>query len=194
MTIYLVRHAKAGSRNAWTEDDRIRPLNANGVRQAEAIAARLAAREPTRLLSSPYLRCMQTLEPLGAVVGVEVEVSEPLEEGNSFEGALALIASLPDHSVLCSHGDVIPEVLRALERRGAVIDGDVHWKKGSVWTLERRDGQVTSMHVWWPPKPADDRDADWRCYRVGWRPLSRCPTSRSRSSLRSLRARSRSWR
>ncbi len=46
--IYLVRHAKAGERRVWDGDDEARPLSKLGWKQSEAIAKRLAKREPRR--------------------------------------------------------------------------------------------------------------------------------------------------
>ena len=64
--VFLVRHARAGDRERWTGDDRLRPLDGKGRRQADAMVAPLAGYPITRLVSSPYLRCVQTLEPLSA--------------------------------------------------------------------------------------------------------------------------------
>lgn len=150
MSLYLVRHAKAGNRAEWQGDDRIRPLTPKGWRQAEAIAARLAPLRPTVLRSSTYVRCRQTLEPLGALVGLDVVDEPALVEGNPFEPVLHLLAALPDGAVLCSHGDVIPDTLAALERRGCRFDGPVEWRKGSVWTLERVGDDIVAAEMWLP--------------------------------------------
>src|SRR5206468_2146730 len=69
---YLVRHGAAGDRHAWHEADELRPLDEEGRWQAEALVALLAEAVIERLLSSPYLRCVQTLEPLAAVRGTWV--------------------------------------------------------------------------------------------------------------------------
>jgi 8-oxo-dGTP diphosphatase len=139
MPTYLVRHAKAGSRRDWEGPDECRPLTAAGRLQAAAIAERLRARPITRLLSSPYLRCVQTLEPLAKELGLVVECDDDLAEGSGFEPVLKLLDELPDHSALCSHGDVIPETLRALERRGLEFVGLRDTRKGSIVVLERDD-------------------------------------------------------
>jgi 8-oxo-dGTP diphosphatase len=118
VTVYFVRHAKAGHRSRWDGDDRERPLSRAGRHQAKLIAARLAARSTTTLVSSPFARCMQTLEPLATLTGATVVADDRLAEEQPFEPVLALLADLPDASVLCSHGDVIPETIAALERRG----------------------------------------------------------------------------
>jgi 8-oxo-dGTP diphosphatase len=150
MSLYLVRHAKAGNRSEWRDDDRVRPLTPKGWRQADAIAARIAPLAPSVLLSSSYLRCRQTLEPLATATGLEVVDEPALVEGNPFEPVLGLLATLPDGAVLCSHGDVIPDTLAALDRRGCRFIGPVEWRKGSVWTLERVDSSIVAAEMWLP--------------------------------------------
>lgn len=154
-TLYLVRHAKAGDRSRWTGDDVLRPLSGKGRRQAVTLCERLLPLVGTRpgavLLSSTYLRCLQTLEPLAARLHSQVHSDDRLTEGGSFEGALELISSVADGSVLCSHGDIIPDVVLALERRGTTIVTEPDWRKGSVWVLERRDDRVETASVWPPP-------------------------------------------
>ena len=76
MPLYLVRHAKAGNRSKWVGPDELRPLTKSGREQADRLAGELADEPITRILSSPYVRCMQTVEPLGRKRGVEVMVSE----------------------------------------------------------------------------------------------------------------------
>ena len=78
---YVVRHAKAGDRSDWTGDDRMRPLTKSGRRQAEALADMLDREPIDKILSSGYLRCMQTLEALGTRRKLPVEPVEELEEG-----------------------------------------------------------------------------------------------------------------
>jgi len=136
MRAFLVRHAKAGSRSDWDGDDPDRPLSKNGWKQAEALAKKLAKARPSVLVTSPYVRCRQTLEPLGERCGLPVTVDERLAEGGRFEDVLELLAELPDRAVLCSHGDVIPDTMAALERRGCVIETDPDWRKATVWTIE----------------------------------------------------------
>ena len=150
--LYLVRHAKAGSRTRWTGDDRLRPLTDTGWAQAEALADRLAPLAAGgRLVSSPYVRCVQTIEPLAARLGTTVGIDECLAEESGFVGAIELLASLPEGSVLCSHGDVIPDTMEALQRRGCAIVGEPDWRKASVWVLTRKGGDVVSATAWPPP-------------------------------------------
>ena len=149
--IYLVRHAKAGSRSDWVGDDRLRPLSNKGFRQSELLAERLAPVSTGPVVSSPYLRCVQTLEPLATRLGTTVQHDERLAENTGFEGALALLADLPDGAVLCSHGDVIPDTMGALQRRGCAFAGEADWRKASVWVLTRTEGVVVQATAWPPP-------------------------------------------
>ena len=62
-----------------------------------------------------------------------------------------LLYSLPDHAVVCSHGDVIPALVNALGASGMRVHGASEWGKGSVWVLERHEGRFVSAHAWAPP-------------------------------------------
>lgn len=154
-TLFLVRHAKAGDRSRWTGDDVLRPLSGKGRRQAVSLCERLlplvGARSDAQLLSSTYLRCLQTLEPLAARLHSRVHVDDRLTEGGGFEGVLDMISSIPDGSVMCSHGDIIPDVITALERRATDITTEPDWRKGSVWVLERTGERIATASVWPPP-------------------------------------------
>lgn len=151
--IFLVRHAKAGHRDQSVVDDTLRPLTRNGWAQAEALVDRLiAAGAGAPLLASPYVRCMQTLEPLAARLGTPVEADRRLAEAQPFEPLLELLGSVPDGAVLCSHGDMIPDALGALDRRGLILTSAPNWKKASVWVLQRNaDGVITHAAAWPPP-------------------------------------------
>lgn len=153
--LYLVRHAKAGSRSAWEGDDRDRPLSRAGAAQAAAIAERWSGPErldpPSTLLSSDSLRCRQTLEPLAGLVGLDIGIDGRLREGTAFEGTVELLGEVPDGTVMCSHGDVIPDAIAALERRGCTVHGTADWRKGTVWAIDRRGGEFVGARVWSPP-------------------------------------------
>lgn len=147
MPLYLVRHAKAGSRSGYDGPDHERPLTQKGRAQADAIAERLAPAGVPRVLSSPYVRCVQTLTPLADRLGLRVETTEALAEGAPFEPVLELLAHAEDGTALCTHGDVLPDVLDALARRGTTIHEPVDLSKGVTWVLERAEGRVVSAHA-----------------------------------------------
>jgi 8-oxo-dGTP diphosphatase len=151
VAIYFVRHAKAGSRQQWVGDDVVRPLSKAGRAQAEGLVGLLGGQAVPRIASSPYLRCVQTVEPLAAAVGLVVEPLDMLAEGRPFEPVLELLVALAEESVLCSHGDVIPDTIEALMRRGMVVEGEPDWRKGATWVLERVDGDVVRAKALPPP-------------------------------------------
>lgn len=150
--IYLVRHAKAGERRLWESDDAARPLSRLGHRQSEAIAERLAGKDISTLHSSPFVRCVQTLEPLAARLGTEIRHDDRLAEGAPFEPVLDLLAEVDCCAVLCSHGDIVTDVIQALHRRGMEVKSSPDWRKGSIWVLKRKHDRITTAKVWPPPK------------------------------------------
>jgi 8-oxo-dGTP diphosphatase len=152
VALYIVRHAQAGDRKDWDGDDRVRPLTAPGLAQARHLDERFASIPVALVLSSPYVRCMQTVEPLAHSHGLSVEPTKQLKEGKSFAGVLELLETVPDHTVLCSHGDVIPETIAALYRRGMEITSAEDWRKGSTWVIER-DGDTFPSALALPPPP-----------------------------------------
>lgn len=146
--VLLIRHAHAGKRGA--DHDDLRPLSNKGARQAAAIAARLRDVPLLRTLTSPYLRCIQTIEPLAAMLGTEVEQLVGLGEGAGPGPALGLVESATAPIAICTHGDVLGEVLMLLERRGVDLDGDA-LAKGCTWRLTVADGSVTRARYEAPP-------------------------------------------
>lgn len=151
MALYLVRHGSAGARDDADPDDEQRPLDSNGHFQAQRLAEWLSHDEPRPILSSPLLRCRQTVEPLAKCVGVEVGIDDRLAEGSSVEEAWELVTSLAETTaVLCSHGDVIPEVISRAQRRGMVVPGKSGCAKGSVWALSHWDGETFATGLYTP--------------------------------------------
>lgn len=154
MAIFLVRHAAAGDRFDWDGPDRLRPLTARGGRQAHGLVEALEGRTVDRILTSPFTRCVATVEPLGAARGLAVEVVDELAERRSVL-AIELAESLVGtDAVLCSHGDVIPEVLWALARRHRLdLPAPLHMRceKGSTWVLDATGTAFVSAEYLPPP-------------------------------------------
>jgi phosphohistidine phosphatase SixA len=141
---YVVRHAKAGDRAEWSGDDRMRPLTKSGQRQAEAIANMLDGEAIDKILSSGYLRCVQTVEPLGSRRKLPVEPVNELEEGAGGESVLRLVQKFRGRNiVLCTHGDVMEELLEGLIAQGLLQRARANMEKGSTWVLEEKDGKIT---------------------------------------------------
>jgi 8-oxo-dGTP pyrophosphatase MutT (NUDIX family)/broad specificity phosphatase PhoE len=143
-TVYLVRHGHAGEKSAWIGDDRLRPLSPTGEAQAQDLVPLLRFTGIQHLISSPHLRCVQTLEPLASELGLKIEEHPGLAEGAPDEMLDALLEGANGQTVvLCSHGDVIPRVLDRLSAEGVEIVGD-DAKKGSIWVLAAVDGRFRS--------------------------------------------------
>ena len=151
MTIYLVRHAKAGSRKNWDDDDTQRPLVKSGWEQARLLVQKFENVEVTRLISSPYVRCQQTLLPLAEARGLVVEVDVRLAENTSRGIVADLLGSVDEGTVLCSHGDVIPDVLGLFERNGMTLLSWCDTRKGATARLEKADGVFSTVDFWAPP-------------------------------------------
>ncbi len=166
MTIVeLVRHAKAYRRDQWWgRADRERPLTESGVVQSRRLARLLHERHGpiSGLYSSPFVRCVQTLEPLAELASLKIALEPALGEATTLpvhDGGDAWVASawlggravavvnriVVEHAggrvIVCSHGDVIPSVTALLVGRDGVDLDDVRCRKGGRFTLEF-DGTV----------------------------------------------------
>ena len=141
--LLVVRHADAGDKGSWEGPDLLRPLSPAGRRQAEGLVVRLEDFPVERILSSPTLRCRQTVQPLARDRFLEVEPLAALGVGASPAQVLAVFWQALRHAVLCTHGETIGQLLTQLLADGLVVEGPLDWPKGSTWLLQRTDrGQV----------------------------------------------------
>jgi 8-oxo-dGTP diphosphatase len=154
MTVFLVRHADAKSRANWPHQDETRPLTRKGLAQAEGLVDLLRDRPIRRILSSPAVRCVETVAPLANKLGLEVDETDALHEGADASKAYGLVRRAVKEkgdTVLCTHGDLVPEVLRLANRDGMTIDDTPRWAKGSTWALEVEGHQLTRARYLPPP-------------------------------------------
>ena len=147
MLVLLVRHGHAGAKRQWHGDDGFRPLDAPGLAQGAALAHFLARFAPARILSSPFLRCVQTVTPLSDALGIPIERTSNLVP-QAGEAAIVLARNVsidgPGAVVLCTHGEVIHEMQAQLTHDGIPDFGPASPReKGSVWVLERTDGRFS---------------------------------------------------
>ena len=123
----LVRHASAGDRTEWDGDDRLRPLDEKGCRQAAGLVELLREFEIDRILSSPAVRCVATVEPLARARGLKIEQLEQLSEDWQWNVGATLVRELAaEDVVVCGHG--------GLEQ--SVLDDPPRWKKGTVFVVD----------------------------------------------------------
>lgn len=145
--VLVVRHASAGDPRAWRGDDRARPLDQAGRRQAHALRWALAAFSPELLFSADRARCVQTLEPLATALGTEIE-EDPLFGEDAYLAApsrgrerfLGLAASGKTVAV-CSQGNVIQDLLPML---GVRVPSQGGVEKGSLWALFFGAGELVA--------------------------------------------------
>ena len=103
-----------GRRRPSAPARRARPPPGRGARRAAA--ARSGVR---RVVSSPYVRCVETVEPLAAALGLPVEQDDRLAEGAGSGRARA--AARRTASLACTHGDVVDDVLGHGLKKGAAV-------------------------------------------------------------------------
>jgi 8-oxo-dGTP diphosphatase len=159
--IYVIRHAKAGDRERWTGPDELRPLTGGGWRQANGLVETLAGRPLTRILSSPYVRCVQTMEPLAEEREIPVEAIPELGEGMAFDllEKIAVGASASGPAALSVHGDVLRALVDDLRERGILNGngrGDV--RKGCIWILQVHRGTIVEARYVPPPPSGPDAE------------------------------------
>lgn len=178
-SLLLLRHAWAGVRGSTAGDDAARPLDARGRDQARRLPEHLRRvlgddLAGARLLSSPFTRCVQTLEPLAGHLGVAVAVDERLAEipaplhsrdgwpDAAWYGARAS-AAVDDAGrsttplIVCSHGELLPALLALLSGRDGLevpTSIDLSAKaldKGAAWLLPISPGHIVEVAAPDPP-------------------------------------------
>jgi len=152
-----VRHARAGSRKHWKRPDIERPLSKKGQHQAEGLVDMLARYPIEKILSSPYVRCVQTVEPLAEKLKKQVEQQLELTEGSPIDEVVRLLRrSAGSTDVWCTHGDIVAIVLDAIvELDGVKLKkAEKKYPKGSFWELQQdKKGRVTKAIYFAPPEP-----------------------------------------
>ena len=151
-SIHLVRHAWAGVADAADPEDRDRPLDKRGKKQRSALRDMLMAYPITRIGSSNYTRCVATVKPFANRLGIPVEHESALLEGSHPHKLVSLIHDLQkEAAVLCTHGDVIADLIGHLFAEGIPMDGPKEWDKGSIWQLRTIAGRAVSGTYIPPP-------------------------------------------
>jgi 8-oxo-dGTP diphosphatase len=140
-TFYVVRHAKSGSRSHWSGDDRLRPLSKKGQKQAEALISILEPFPISGIYSSPFLRCVQTVQPLAKAHKLPIKQTPALAEGQGLAGAMQILGDPKlKNAVLSTHGDIVWELVEELVKRKVVKAGEGGYGKGSTWVVDVEDG------------------------------------------------------
>src|SRR4051794_34979738 len=102
--IFLVRHAHAGDKRTWSGPDDTRPLSSTGRGEAAGLMARLGGFHISAVVSSPALRCVQTVDELASSRKLPVLVDQRLRREATADEVLEFAPY--DGLVLCTHGEV----------------------------------------------------------------------------------------
>jgi 8-oxo-dGTP diphosphatase len=129
--VVVQRHGAAVSRSKWRRGEAERPLNSKGRKQAKALPALLDAFDPASVVSSPWERCLSTVEPLAKGEGLKVRTKSELTEAGHREhpsrtaAVIDRVLSEARPTVVCTHRPVLPtviEAVRAVARPGAALE------------------------------------------------------------------------
>lgn len=148
---YVVRHAKAEDRERWESPDEVRPLTEEGFAQAEGLVRSLDGYPIETILTSPFVRCRQTVEPLARRRGLPVQFEPTLSEGASEGSVMECLRGIRVPTVLCTHGDVLEVVTGWLVSSAVIPGNDVRSKKGSTWLIGLDKGQAEEALYLPPP-------------------------------------------
>lgn len=153
--LLLVRHASAGERGSGSEDLE-RPLDTRGHAQAAALPRLLrpyldSTGPLVDVRASPARRCIETVAPLAATLATDVAVDMDLIEGCDVTRLVGRLAILTGPTVWSSHGDVIPQLLAMLSRRGLDLGASPSCRKGSTWVVQVEDGEARTARSVPPP-------------------------------------------
>ncbi len=136
--LVLIRHAHRDTSMGSGADN---GLSEKGLAQAGVLATRLTKKYAEKqslsklvLLSSPKMRCLQTLAPFAEEHGIQTVVLELLGEGPDVEGRADAFL---EHwrrtrdacTIVCSHGDFLPVLT------GKLIGTEVGFEKGQMAEL-----------------------------------------------------------
>ena len=132
----VLRHARAGRKIP----DRARDFERSLDRQGRQVAQRLpdvmtTYLHPELILSSPFRRCVQTVEPLAQALELELVEDERFTPDRPAKAVREAFAEVAAGSVVCTHGEVIARLFA----------DRVKCAKGASWVVERRDGKFVRL-------------------------------------------------
>jgi 8-oxo-dGTP diphosphatase len=121
--------------------DRFRRLDEAGRATARQLVWALADREITQIVSSPLVRCVESVVPLAQSRGLVVEDRWELAPDASLDDLMTLLVDLPDTAVACTHREAFENLL----------GWDVTCEKGAAWVLERNGSELVPALYVAPP-------------------------------------------
>ena len=114
MRLTLIRHAFAGHKRNWAGPDINRPLDERGLRLVHGLTTLLLRYKVGQIVSSPALRCRQTVHPLAERVDLTVETSAALGAADTVNGIICQSSAHPafNDAVVCTHDELLQPLLQ----------------------------------------------------------------------------------
>jgi broad specificity phosphatase PhoE len=141
VSVILLRHCEAGNTADLSPvENEQQPLTADGELMAQKLSSVLKSYNPTKVVTSPFERCKETVAPLNLPTSVDPK----LHEGAGVLGISDIEKLAGTNTVVCTHGDVIKSVIQSLKNSGVDVHGALKAEKGSFWVLDGANDKYTS--------------------------------------------------
>lgn len=121
--LILLRHAKATPRTEWDGEEAKRPLLPEGKEQAKRLVQVLKSYGPKRLVTSPWARCKQTVEPYAKACDKTLIARSQLTELSNTLSPRKTTKAVEDlfdrqnSALLCSHRPALPTITQTLANK-----------------------------------------------------------------------------
>jgi 8-oxo-dGTP diphosphatase len=133
----VLRHARAGRKLSDRSKDFKRGLDREGLEVALRLPRTIETHVQTEtVLSSPFRRCLQTVQPLADELDLQIIEDDRFTPGTPAESVREAFLDIPADSVVSTHGEVISQLFHERVKCG----------KGAFWVVERRDGALFPSH------------------------------------------------
>lgn len=155
--IIILRHAKAMKRADFDGDnDADRPLSGRGRGEAKRLTEVLDAYAIERVHSSPFKRCLSTVNRYAKSIGVDVQLEPAVSESGHAsdpsitEQRITELLHDPQPMVICTHRPVLPTVFSAL---AAGLDlSPTERNADPLWDTRLPPGGMVIIHRAWTPE------------------------------------------
>lgn len=140
--LIALRHAKAANPFDWEGTDASRTLTERGVKQSRLVASGIAAFGPERIVTSDAVRCVQTVQPLGRLLGVTptatalISQESPTDPRAEIARRVAKAVRKGRGTVFCSHAPIIPEIVTAVVHAAEALETDSTHRASMLRTAE----------------------------------------------------------
>jgi phosphohistidine phosphatase len=150
MRVYFMRHGDAGDKRSWAGPDAERPLSELGIERTTAAAKHFehTGFRPTKILTSPLVRSLQTANLVESTLGVPglVEIDRRLDLSFDMRAFRHILKENADEErlLLVGHDPSFSMVIEAIMGGGSII-----LKKGGVARLDIDNiGRASGRLAW----------------------------------------------